>query len=145
MSIYRGSRWNVDLSRIAGECRFTADRGRMSTYRESWKNVDPPRIAEEGRSTANRGIMSIYRGSRGNVDLPRIDIPPRFAVDRPPMAVHTKSCRQKVAVKILGVRVYRRVDWLDVQKVGVFSVGIVVSACSLIHRNHGGMGEPTAR
>jgi hypothetical protein len=66
MSIYRGSRGNVDLAGIAGKCRFTAYRGRMSIYRGSRGNVDLSRIAGECRCIADRGGMSIHRGSRRN-------------------------------------------------------------------------------
>jgi hypothetical protein len=88
MSIYRESRKNVDLPRIVGECRSTANRGGMSIQRGSRGNVDPPRIVEECRFTAHRGRMSIHRESRKNVDLPRIARECRFTANRAAMSIY---------------------------------------------------------
>jgi hypothetical protein len=79
---YRVSRGDVDLPRIAEECRFTADRGGMSIHREPRGNVNSSRITGECRFTANRGGMSIHRESRGNVDLAGIAAECRFSADR---------------------------------------------------------------
>jgi hypothetical protein len=60
MSIYRGSRGNVDSSWIAGERRFIADRGGMSIPREPRRNVDSPRITGECRFNVWRPAGGIH-------------------------------------------------------------------------------------
>jgi hypothetical protein len=57
MSIYRGSRGNVDSSWIAGDVDLSWIAGGISIYREPRRNVDLSRTAEECRFTANRGGM----------------------------------------------------------------------------------------